>query len=144
MLHFTRIFFEILILAFVNTVKCPYWIADYMTAALFALNFEEKALVSAVWWWWSELLPPLGKWNILSRPYQKKKKKKAGRSRSFRSDTWPNLLSHYLLCSLKFLHERSKLCNISLSYWSFRGQPAIPNGHIAFCIATLSVHQLIW
>lgn len=76
MLHFTRIFFEILILAFVNTVKCPYWIADYMTAALFALNFEEKALVSAVWWWWSELLPPLGKWNILSRPYQKKKKKK--------------------------------------------------------------------
>lgn len=60
-LFISRVFLDVLFLAFVNTVKYQYQTAAYITDGLFALNFEEETLVFAVWWWWLECLPLLWK-----------------------------------------------------------------------------------
>lgn len=70
-------------------------------------------------------------------------RRKSGRSRSFRSDTtWPNLLSRYYV-PLN-LHMSKANCVIHHCHTYSTGllkiiQCAVPNGLIAFSIATISV-----
>lgn len=48
LLHFTRIFFDIVILAFVNTVKCPYRTAEFVCSELRWKSFSVCCVVMVI------------------------------------------------------------------------------------------------